>query len=90
MNAKQRRKAYRRLQKKSGIAFFILKIDGDCVGVFEHHQRWKPQIQIDGNVKTVQYQVSEVTKPEFETFVEFGIPTLETISLFGPVVVSLT
>jgi len=87
MNAKQRRKAYRRLWKKNGPKYYYLKIEEDMRGVFEHLGGWEPRCVIyntDGSVLGIDRTIEEISKPEYETFLEFGIQSIKPSSLFGP------
>jgi hypothetical protein len=93
MNSQQRRKEYRRLLKKNGPKYYYLKLNEDMHGVFEHLGGWEPRCVVyhtDGSVLGMDRTIKEISQPEYETFVEFGIQTLKTSSLFGPLRLELT
>jgi hypothetical protein len=85
MNSKQRRKEYRRLIRKNGTVYYTMKIDDDCIGIFEHTECWQPRFRYHGNKAKRSYRVDLISKSEYDTFTAFEFPVIEKTSLFGPI-----
>ncbi len=88
MNSKDRRREYRRLVRKRGVKYYILKIDDELVGIFKHHAIWKPRVMrigIPPFKSRTHYRIAEVSEAEYGTYTAFDFPAIERSSLFGPI-----